>query len=64
LTLLGANCLPAVPCFVELAISVSKDLLVPTAHLIGRSYIANRTVEPHVIVVPDIAVNKANGVIH
>ena len=62
--LLCMNCLPAAPCFLELAISVIEDLLVPTAHLIGRSYIADRTVEPHLIVVPDIAVNKANGILH
>jgi hypothetical protein len=37
LTLLGPNRLPAAPCFVELTISVSKDLLVATTQLVHRS---------------------------
>ena len=57
LTLLGTNRLPAAPCFAELAISVSEDLLVSTAHLVHQSYIADRAGKPHLIVVPDIAVN-------
>ncbi len=57
LTLLDTNRLPAAPCFVELTISVSEDLLVATAHLVHRSYIVDRTVEPRLIVVPEIAVN-------
>ena len=57
LTLLGPNRLPAAPCFVELTISVSKDLLVATTQLVYRSYIADRTVQPRLIVVPDIALN-------
>jgi hypothetical protein len=60
LTLLGTNRLPAAPCFIELAISTSKDLFVSFAYLIHRSYVANFIVEPHLIVVSNIAVNKAN----
>ena len=64
LTLLGADCFSATSCFFEFAISVSKDLLVSTAHLVQWCYVADCTMEPHLVVVPHIAPNQANGIVH
>ncbi len=64
LALLGSSCLPTTSCCFELAIPISEDLLVAANHLVRRSYIANCTVQPHLVVVPDIAVNKANCILH